>query len=119
MRRRVAPALPTAACLHRLAPAQVDTVKDYDLYCHYVAGLVGVGLSHLFASSGGWHSAAQRSTAQRGWGRQDHTLQPRGALGTGRTSCDRDAHSPSLVLSDVCCALGGRWCQREAGQDSW
>lgn len=30
----------------------VDTVKDYDLYCHYVAGLVGVGLSHLFASSG-------------------------------------------------------------------
>lgn len=30
----------------------VKTVADYDLYCHYVAGLVGVGLSNLFASSG-------------------------------------------------------------------
>jgi phytoene/squalene synthetase len=27
---------------------QVETVADYDLYCHYVAGLVGVGLSQLF-----------------------------------------------------------------------
>jgi phytoene/squalene synthetase len=27
-------------------------VQDYDLYCHYVAGLVGIGLSQLFASSG-------------------------------------------------------------------
>lgn len=36
-----------------LAPwHQVETVKDYDLYCHYVAGLVGVGLSNLFAGSG-------------------------------------------------------------------
>lgn len=25
----------------------VDTIKDYDLYCHYVAGLVGDGLTHL------------------------------------------------------------------------
>jgi farnesyl-diphosphate farnesyltransferase len=31
---------------------EVVTVADYDLYCHYVAGLVGVGLSDLFASSG-------------------------------------------------------------------
>jgi farnesyl-diphosphate farnesyltransferase len=30
----------------------VVTRKDYDLYCHYVAGLVGVGLSNLFAVSG-------------------------------------------------------------------
>ncbi|KAK9915479.1 hypothetical protein WJX75_009807 [Coccomyxa subellipsoidea] len=30
---------------------EVVTVKDYDLYCHYVAGLVGIGLSQLFASS--------------------------------------------------------------------
>lgn len=28
------------------------TVKDYDLYCHYVAGLVGEGLSRLFTCSG-------------------------------------------------------------------
>ena len=34
---------------------QVISVKDYDLYCHYVAGLVGVGLSQLFASSGARH----------------------------------------------------------------
>lgn len=32
--------------------AQVETVEDYDLYCHYVAGLVGIGLSQLFSASG-------------------------------------------------------------------
>ena len=30
----------------------VDTVADYDLYCHYVAGLVGNGLTRLFVESG-------------------------------------------------------------------
>ena len=30
----------------------VDTIKDYDLYCHYVAGLVGEGLTGLFVGSG-------------------------------------------------------------------
>jgi len=30
----------------------VVTRKDYDLYCHYVAGLVGIGLSALFSVSG-------------------------------------------------------------------
>eukprot|EP00051_Salpingoeca_urceolata_P001162 m.39003 g.39003 ORF g.39003 m.39003 type:complete len:420 (-) comp11227_c0_seq3:167-1426(-) len=30
----------------------VETLEDYNLYCHYVAGLVGVGLSQLFAASG-------------------------------------------------------------------
>lgn len=30
----------------------VDTVEDYDLYCHYVAGLVGNGLTRLFVESG-------------------------------------------------------------------
>lgn len=30
----------------------VKTIADYDKYCHYVAGLVGIGLSQLFASSG-------------------------------------------------------------------
>jgi farnesyl-diphosphate farnesyltransferase len=29
----------------------VVTKADYDLYCHYVAGLVGIGLSNLFAGS--------------------------------------------------------------------
>jgi farnesyl-diphosphate farnesyltransferase len=28
------------------------TIADYDLYCHYVAGLVGIGLSAMFAASG-------------------------------------------------------------------
>ncbi|KAF7288944.1 hypothetical protein MIND_01410800 [Mycena indigotica] len=32
--------------------ATVDTQEEYDLYCHYVAGLVGEGLSLLFAASG-------------------------------------------------------------------
>eukprot|EP01027_Heterolobosea_sp_BB2_P014231 GEZU01020462.1.p1 GENE.GEZU01020462.1~~GEZU01020462.1.p1 ORF type:complete len:425 (+),score=189.52 GEZU01020462.1:558-1832(+) len=30
----------------------VTSIEDWDLYCHYVAGLVGYGLSDLFASSG-------------------------------------------------------------------
>lgn len=31
---------------------EVATVDEYDRYCHYVAGLVGIGLSQMFASSG-------------------------------------------------------------------
>eukprot|EP00730_Choanoeca_flexa_P015456 TRINITY_DN7100_c0_g2_i1.p1 TRINITY_DN7100_c0_g2~~TRINITY_DN7100_c0_g2_i1.p1 ORF type:complete len:418 (+),score=124.82 TRINITY_DN7100_c0_g2_i1:1062-2315(+) len=30
---------------------EVVTVDDYNQYCHYVAGLVGIGLSRLFAAS--------------------------------------------------------------------
>ena len=30
----------------------VDTLEDFDLYCYYVAGLVGEGLTRLFISSG-------------------------------------------------------------------
>ncbi|XP_068646519.1 squalene synthase 8-like [Aristolochia californica] len=30
---------------------EVETVDDYDDYCHYVAGLVGLGLSNIFYSS--------------------------------------------------------------------
>jgi len=30
----------------------IDTVANYNLYCHYVAGLVGYGLSDLFSVSG-------------------------------------------------------------------
>jgi farnesyl-diphosphate farnesyltransferase len=33
-------------------PTSPDSVAEYDLYCHYVAGLVGEGLSRLFSSSG-------------------------------------------------------------------
>lgn len=32
--------------------SEVITVEDYDEYCHYVAGLVGLGLSRLFHASG-------------------------------------------------------------------
>lgn len=32
--------------------AEVNTIADYDLYCHYVAGIVGEGLSGLFSASG-------------------------------------------------------------------
>lgn len=32
--------------------AQVETKEDYNEYCHYVAGLVGIGLSKIFAASG-------------------------------------------------------------------
>ncbi len=37
--------------LRRLA-GQVHTLKDYNRYCYYVAGLVGVGLSRLFVAGG-------------------------------------------------------------------
>ncbi|CAH7674777.1 farnesyl-diphosphate farnesyltransferase [Phakopsora pachyrhizi] len=30
----------------------VETMNDYDSYCHYVAGIVGEGLSRIFSSSG-------------------------------------------------------------------
>jgi farnesyl-diphosphate farnesyltransferase len=30
----------------------LPTIEDYDLYCHYVAGLVGEGLSGLFSATG-------------------------------------------------------------------
>jgi len=33
------------------AQKKVTTVEGYNLYCHYVAGLVGYGLSDLFAAS--------------------------------------------------------------------
>ena len=31
---------------------QVETVDEYDEYCHYAAGLVGLGLSKLLLASG-------------------------------------------------------------------
>ncbi|KAJ6480977.1 farnesyl-diphosphate farnesyltransferase [Mycena sanguinolenta] len=34
------------------ASRYLETIADYDLYCHYVAGLVGEGLSLLFSASG-------------------------------------------------------------------
>lgn len=34
------------------SPLSVQRWEDYDLYCHFVAGLVGEGLSRLFAESG-------------------------------------------------------------------
>lgn len=32
--------------------ANVETIEDYDLYCYYVAGLVGEGLTRLFVEAG-------------------------------------------------------------------
>lgn len=32
--------------------AKIDSLEQWDEYCHYVAGLVGIGLSQLFAGSG-------------------------------------------------------------------
>ncbi len=31
---------------------KVVTLADYNEYCHYVAGLVGIGLSRMWACSG-------------------------------------------------------------------
>ena len=34
------------------AGIRVETIADYDEYCHYVAGLVGLGLSDIFSACG-------------------------------------------------------------------
>jgi farnesyl-diphosphate farnesyltransferase len=35
-----------------LGKKELATLEEYDLYCHYVAGLVGIGLSEIFTKSG-------------------------------------------------------------------
>lgn len=35
-----------------LDKSSMDTTEEYDFYCHYVAGLVGIGLSEIFTLSG-------------------------------------------------------------------
>jgi farnesyl-diphosphate farnesyltransferase len=40
------------AGMAKFIESEVETVEDYDEYCHYVAGIVGIGLSRLFHSSG-------------------------------------------------------------------
>lgn len=47
----------------------VVTLKDYDLYCHYVAGLVGIGLSQIWAASeleSQWFATAEEESNQMG-----------------------------------------------------
>ncbi|KAL9098215.1 MAG: hypothetical protein Q9163_006087 [Psora crenata] len=47
----------------------VNTIAEYDLYCHYVAGLVGNGLTRLFVESGLANPAlAQRPHLQESMG---------------------------------------------------
>jgi len=40
------------AGMAEFAQRDVQTLADYELYCHYVAGLVGIGLSRLWGLSG-------------------------------------------------------------------
>src|SRR3990167_5302864 len=45
---------------------RVDSVDDWNKYCHYVAGLVGIGLSRLFHASGledDWFESKADATA--------------------------------------------------------
>lgn len=39
----------------KYADFKPDTIEDWDEYCYYVAGLVGIGLSALFSASGKEH----------------------------------------------------------------
>jgi|EP00670_Eutreptiella_braarudii_P005514 farnesyl-diphosphate farnesyltransferase len=41
-----------AKSVQREASEVVQTIEEYEMYCHYVAGLVGHGLSRIFAASG-------------------------------------------------------------------
>lgn len=38
--------------MNKYAQVNIKTMADWDDYCHYVAGLVGIGLSQLFLASG-------------------------------------------------------------------
>ncbi|GAX82208.1 hypothetical protein CEUSTIGMA_g9636.t1 [Chlamydomonas eustigma] len=49
------------AGMNEFIQKEVITVADYNLYCHYVAGLVGIGLSQLFASSSLEDSAVSKA----------------------------------------------------------
>jgi len=41
-----------AAKAHESGKLGLETIEDLDLYCHYVAGLVGEGVSRIFSASG-------------------------------------------------------------------
>ncbi len=60
--------------------AEVNSITDYDLYCHYVAGLVGEGLSGLFSTSG----------KERDWLAQQLTLSNSMGLLLQKTNILRD-----------------------------
>ncbi|EFA80770.1 farnesyl-diphosphate farnesyltransferase [Heterostelium album PN500] len=48
---------------------EVVTLPEWDLYCHYVAGLVGIGLSKIFAASGlesEWFANADKESNDMG-----------------------------------------------------
>lgn len=62
--------------------AEVNSIADYDLYCHYVAGLVGEGLSGLFAASG----------KERDWLSGQLTLSNSMGLLLQKTNIFRDIH---------------------------
>lgn len=59
---------------------KVHSIEDYDLYCHYVAGLVGVGLSGLFSASG----------AENPWLKDQHQLSNSMGLLLQKTNIIRD-----------------------------
>lgn len=66
--------------------AEVDSIADYDLYCHYVAGVVGEGLSAIFSSSG----------KERPWLAQQLTLSNSMGLLLQKTNILRDIHEDVL-----------------------
>ncbi len=41
-----------AAKAHESGKLGLETIEDLDLYCHYVAGIVGEGVSRIFSASG-------------------------------------------------------------------
>ncbi|EGG20766.1 farnesyl-diphosphate farnesyltransferase [Cavenderia fasciculata] len=48
---------------------EVVTMPEWDLYCHYVAGLVGIGLSKIFHASGlegEWFATADKESNEMG-----------------------------------------------------
>jgi farnesyl-diphosphate farnesyltransferase len=68
----------------------VKTVEDYNLYCHYVAGLVGVGLSESFIAYG-------ETTHLMGDKGNDITLSNKMGLFLQKTNIIRDYHEDVIL----------------------
>ncbi len=48
--------------MHETGTGSIISTDDYNLYCHYVAGLVGIGLTDLFACSNLEHIEVSKAT---------------------------------------------------------
>ncbi|CAN1256002.1 Squalene synthase 10 [Linum perenne] len=78
---------------------EVETVDDYDEYCHYVAGLVGLGLSKLFHASGKEDLASDSLSNSMGLFLQDLKYEENSGKAV---QCLNDMVTNALIHMDDC-----------------